>query len=116
MASDPTVSRLFAALAVDDATTDAAVMALRSAHAAARDRVWSRRRPLAGTPGTREGGQVIVDIDATLVAAHSDKEGAEATHKMSYGFAPMCALSTMASTAPEKLWRWTYARKGLAVQ
>lgn len=92
VASDPTVSRLFAALAVDDATTDAAVMALRSAHAAARDRVWSRRRPLAGTPGTREGGQVIVDIDATLVAAHSDKEGAEATHKMSYGFAPMCAF------------------------
>jgi hypothetical protein len=44
------------------------------------------------TPGTRDGGQVIVDIDATLVTAHSDKEGAEATHKKSYGFAPMCAF------------------------
>jgi len=92
VASNPTLSRLFAALAVDDATTDAAVLALRSARAAARDRVWSRRRPLAGTPGTRDGGQVIIDIDATLVTAHSDKEGAEATHKMSYGFSPMCAF------------------------
>ena len=63
-----------------------------AARAAARDRVWSRRRPLAGTPGTRDGGQVIVDIDATLVTAHSDKEGAEPTHKKSYGFAPMCAF------------------------
>lgn len=92
VASDPTVSRLFAALAVDAGTADAAVAALRSARAGARERVWTRRRPLAGTPGTRDGGQVIVDIDATLVIAHSDKQGAEATHKMSYGFAPMCAF------------------------
>ncbi len=35
---------------------------------------------------------MIVDIDATLVTAHSDKEGAEPTHKRSYGFAPMCAF------------------------
>src|ERR1700740_2663690 len=66
-ASDPTVSRLFAALAVDVATTDAAIAALRAARAVARERVWSRRRPLAGTAGTRDGGQVIVDIDATVV-------------------------------------------------
>jgi hypothetical protein len=91
-ASDPTVSRLFAALAADPATADTAVAALRSTRAAARDRIWSRRRPLAGRPGSRDGGQVIVDIDSTLVTAHSDKEGAEATHKMSYGFAPMCAF------------------------
>ena len=51
VASDPTVSRLFAALAVDAATTDAAVAALRGARASVRERVWSRRRPLAGTPG-----------------------------------------------------------------
>ncbi len=92
VASDPTGSRLFAALAADTTTADAAVTALRAARAAARDRVWSRRRPLAGTPGTRDGGQVIVDIDATLVTAHSDKEGAAPTHKKSYGFAPMCAF------------------------
>jgi len=92
VASDPTVSRLFAALAVDAAATDTAVAALRSARAAARERAWSRRRPLAGTSGTRDGGQVVVDIDATVVTAHSDKEGAEPTYKMSYGFSPMCAF------------------------
>ena len=43
--------------------------------------------------GTRDGGQVIVDIDATLVTAHSDKEGAAADlHNGAYGFAPMCAF------------------------
>lgn len=89
VASDPTVSRLFAALAGD---VDAAVAAIRRARADARAAVWARRRPLAGTPGSRNGGQVIVDIDATLVTAHSDKEGAEPTFKRGFGFAPMCAF------------------------
>jgi hypothetical protein len=89
VASDPTVSRLFATLADD---VDAAVAALRQAPAQARAAVWTRRRPLAGTPGSRAGGQVVVDIDATLVTAHSDKEGAEPTFRRGYGFAPMCAF------------------------
>jgi hypothetical protein len=89
VASDPTVSRLFAALAGD---VDAAVAAIRAARAEARAMVWARRRPLAGTAGTRSGGQVIVDIDATLVGAHSDKENAEPTFKKGFGFAPMCAF------------------------
>jgi hypothetical protein len=46
----------------------------------------------AGRPGTRDGGQVIVDIDATVVGAHSDKENAQPTHKRGFGFAPMCAF------------------------
>ncbi|MFT4286905.1 IS1380 family transposase [Nocardioides sp.] len=86
VASDPTISRLFAALASDD---DDAVAAIREARAQARKRVWARHRPLAGVPGTRAGGQVVVDIDATLVGAHSDKENAEPTYKRGYGFHPM---------------------------
>jgi hypothetical protein len=35
---------------------------------------------------------VIVDIDATLVTAHSDKEHASPTYKRGFGFAPMCAF------------------------
>jgi Transposase DDE domain group 1 len=66
VASDPTVSRLFATLATD---VDTAVAAIRAARAEARAAVWARRRPLAGTSGERAGGQVIVDIDATLVGA-----------------------------------------------
>jgi hypothetical protein len=58
----------------------------------ARAAAWAQRRPLAGTPGERSGGQVIVDIDATLVTAHSDKEGAEPTFKRGFGFAPMCTF------------------------
>jgi hypothetical protein len=90
VASDPTVSRLFALLAGD---VDEAVAAIRAARASARAAVWARRRPLPGTPGTRDGGgQVIVDIDATLVTAHSDKEHAEPTFKKGFGFAPMCTF------------------------
>lgn len=89
VASDPTVSRVFAALAVD---VDDAVAVIRQARADARAAVWARRRPLAGTAGARAGGQVIVDIDATLVTAHSDKEGAEPTFKRGFGFAPMCSF------------------------
>ena len=89
VASDPTVSRLIGALAAD---INVALPAIRTAHAAARQRVWSRRRPLAGTPGSRDGGLVVVDIDATIVAAHSDKQGAQPTYKRTFGFAPMCAF------------------------
>lgn len=89
VASDPTISRVFAALALD---VDDAVAAIRHARADARAAAWANRRALAGTPGARSGGQVIVDIDATLVTAHSDKEGAEPTFKRGFGFAPMCTF------------------------
>jgi Transposase DDE domain group 1 len=89
VASDPTVSRVFAALAAD---VDEAVAAIRAVRAQARAASWARRRPLAGSPGRRAGGQVIADIDTTLVTAHSDKEGAEPTFKRGFGFAPMCAF------------------------
>ena len=85
MASDPTVSRLVAALAGD---VDAAVAAVRSARAAARERVWGRRRPVAGEPG----GQVTIDMDATLVTAHSEKELAAPTFKRGFGFHPLFAF------------------------
>jgi hypothetical protein len=70
VASDPTVSRLITALAAD---IDASLPAIRAAVARARAAVWARRRPLSGRAGCRDGGQVIVDIDARLVGAHSDK-------------------------------------------
>jgi len=89
VASDPTVSRLVAALATD---IDDALPAIRAARAVARQKVWSRRRPLAGISGSRDGGLVVVDIDSTVVAAHSDKQGAQPTFKRTFGFVPMCAF------------------------
>jgi hypothetical protein len=85
VASDPTVSRLFATLAAD---VHAAVAAIRTARATARERVWQRRRPLAGAVGS----QVIIDLDATLVTAHSEKESAAPTFKRGFGFHPMFAF------------------------
>jgi DDE family transposase len=89
VASDPTVSRVVAALAADIGVS---LPAIRAARATARAAVWARSRPLAGTPGRRRGGQVIIDIDATLVTAHSDKELATPTPKRGFGFSPMCAF------------------------
>ena len=66
MASDPTVSRLVATLASD---VDAAMAALRAARASAREQVWQRRRPVPG----RVGGQVVIDLDATLVTRRALK-------------------------------------------
>lgn len=89
VASDPTVSRLVTVLADNIDTT---LPAIRAARAAARARAWTRCRPLEGQPGSRDGGQVIIDLDVTLIGAHSEKEGAEPTYKRGFGFSPMCAF------------------------
>src|SRR6185437_3402351 len=64
--------------------------AIRSARAAARERAWALAGPAA--PGA-DGGQVIVDVDATLVISHSDKENAAPTWKKTYGFHPLAAFA-----------------------
>ncbi|WP_233507031.1 IS1380 family transposase [Spongiactinospora gelatinilytica] len=87
VASDPTVSRLIDRLAADEAR---ALKAIRAARATARRRAWH----LAGdrAPGT-DGRPVIVDLDATIVVSHSDKQHAAPTWKKSYGFHPMTAFA-----------------------
>ena len=82
VASDPTVSRLIAALAVD---AHAALAAINAARAAARERVWGH----AGPPV--QDGRVVIDLDASLVTAHSDKEDATRTWKKTFGFHPLLA-------------------------
>ena len=83
VASDPTISRLIDRLAADP---EAAVAAIRAARAAARTRVWGHRSPVSRI------GQVMVDLDATLVTAHSEKEQAAPTFKRGFGFHPMHAF------------------------
>ena len=53
---------------------------IRHARSLARTRVWD----LADTPE-----RVILDIDATLLTAHSEKEGAAGTYKGGFGFHPL---------------------------
>jgi Transposase DDE domain group 1 len=54
---------------------------IRTARAAARARVWDA--------GARPES-ITLNIDATLVSAHSDKERAAGTYKHGYGFHPIC--------------------------
>jgi hypothetical protein len=86
VASDPTVSRLVKTLA---GVGPEALRAIRRARAAARERVWA----LAGDTAPGSGGELIaLDLDATIVISHSDKENAAPTWKHTYGFHPMTAF------------------------
>src|SRR5665647_1106014 len=66
VASDPTASRTIARLAAD---VDKVLPAIDRARAAARSRVWAAAGPHA--PDHDAGQPLVVDVDATLVTAHS---------------------------------------------
>jgi hypothetical protein len=87
VASDPVVSQLVAALAAEGPR---ALRAIRKARAAARERAWA----LAGdrAPGA-DGNLIPVDIDATIVLAHSEKEKAAPSWKKTFGFHPLGAFA-----------------------
>ena len=91
VASTPTIWRVLAGI-------DAAMLGeIRQARALARDRAWLARGELTGSelPGSRAAGrmldQVVIDLDATLVTAHSDKEGAAGNFKGGFGHHPLGA-------------------------
>ena len=86
VASDPTVSRVVKALAE---AGPRALGAIRKARAAARERVWALAGPRAPSA---DGGLIPLDLDATIVIAHSDKEQAAPTWKHTFGFHPMTAF------------------------
>jgi hypothetical protein len=66
------------------ATTPGLLDAVNDAHAVARARVWE----LAGAPQ-----RLTIDLDATLICAHSEKDQAAGTFKGGYGFSPMLAYA-----------------------
>jgi DDE family transposase len=64
---------------------------VEKARARARRHVWGL---LSGLPASRAAGTdlgelVVLDVDATLVTAHSEKEQARATFKGGFGFHPL---------------------------
>src|SRR5688500_1247709 len=78
VASDATAYRLIERIAADPG----ALEAIRAARAEARARAWRRgARPRL----------VEIDLDATLLSAHSDKQGAAGNFKGGFGFHPMLA-------------------------
>ena len=76
VASDSTAFRTVDKIASMSGGLDA----LRSAHARARERFWE----LHGAPE-----RLTIDVDATLITAHSEKEQAAGNYKGGYGFHPL---------------------------
>lgn len=89
VASDPTVSRTISMLAGD---VDQVLAAIDAARAQARARVWALATDHAPDHGADVETPVVVDLDATLVTSHSEKEQAAATFKRGFGFHPLCAF------------------------
>ena len=85
VASDATVSRTMAALVAGDGGR-AAEAAIWSALAQARVVAWRH----GGVPA-QENGMLVLDPDATLVSAHSAKQGAAHTFKKTFGHHPLLA-------------------------
>ena len=76
VASDSTAFRVIDRVASEPGLLDA----LRAAHARARERFWA----LDGAPE-----RLTIDVDATLICAHSEKESAAGNYKGGYGFFPL---------------------------
>ena len=78
VASDSTAFRVIDRIACTPGLLDA----LADAHARAREHVWTQ----LGAPQ-----RVTIEVDATLVGSHSEKEGAAGNYKGGYGFHPLMA-------------------------
>jgi hypothetical protein len=85
VASDPTVSRYIDTLAAD------ASAALAAIHAA-RARAWAAAGEHAPDHRTDAAAPLVIDVDATLVTAHSEKDSAAPTFKRGFGFHPLWAF------------------------
>jgi hypothetical protein len=91
--SGPTARR-----ALDLAGTPRMLDRIARARARARDRAWTLIAaaatgfPWLAVAGKALDGWIVIDMDATLVTAHSDKEGAAPTWKKGYGFHPLGGL------------------------
>jgi hypothetical protein len=86
VASPPTVWR-----ALDEVTT-ARLKRIQAARARVRRHVWARLPegvPPSRVAGTDLGATVVLDVDATIVVAHSEKEQAAPTFKKTFGFHPL---------------------------
>ena len=85
VASAPTVWRTL------DEATPAALGRIEKVRAKVRRHVWGllSRPPVSTVAGTDLGEVIVLDVDATLVSAHSEKEQARATFKGGFGFHPV---------------------------
>jgi hypothetical protein len=92
VASDSTAFRVIDRIASEPGLMEA----LRAAHATARERFWERH----GAPE-----RLTIDVDATLIGAHSEKENAAGTYKGGFGFHPLQAYADQTREALGALLR-----------
>lgn len=88
VASDPTAWRLLADL------DESSLAELRVARAAAREVAWAQHAETRGQlPAPSVAGQqvpgLVLDVDASVVLCHSEKESATRTWKKTFGFHPL---------------------------
>jgi Transposase DDE domain group 1 len=92
VASDSTCWRLL------DQLDEARLGAVASARAGAREVVWAQRAEVSGRPfpparaAGRELAGLVIDLDASIVVCHSEKEQAAPTFKKSFGYHPLLAF------------------------
>jgi hypothetical protein len=79
-----------------DSVDATALAELKQARATARERAWLLRGEAGRSlPAVVCGGRIqsglVIDVDATLVTCHSEKQGTAATYKSGFGYHPMLA-------------------------
>jgi thioesterase domain-containing protein len=90
-------------------TDEAALASLRAACGSAREVAWMQAAETGeGIPAARAGGRelpgLVLDLDATLVACHSEKEQAAPTYKGGFGFHPLpCFLANTGEAVSGRL-------------
>ena len=85
----PTITRIIHTLAGD---VDRSLAAINKARATARTRVWELAGKHAPNHDADARDPLIIDIDASLVTSHSEKENAKPTYKKGFGFHPLLAF------------------------
>jgi hypothetical protein len=88
VASDPTAWRVLSGVDGD------ALVRLRAARAKARELAWAQADETRdGLPASTAAGQpvpgLVLDLDASIVICHSDKESATRTWKKTFGYHPL---------------------------
>ncbi|MCT1999509.1 transposase, partial [Brachybacterium muris] len=89
VASAPTISRTLTTLAQDAPTV---IEAISKARRTARERAWTLAGAHSPAAGVSAKNPLVIDLDATLITAHSEKEQAAPTFKRGFGYHPLCAF------------------------
>ena len=81
---------------IDSLSNERMLCRLREARAKARERAWA----LGAKPE-----RIVLDLDATLICSHSDKEDAAGNYKGGFGFHPMLCYLDESQEAPAGILR-----------